>query len=74
MEAKLTDRVHERIRVSLAKKNLKQTDLAQRLGWSETMISRRIRGLIPISTDDLDEIAQALEIPVDELVGAEVRS
>ncbi len=70
MKSNLTERVHEQLRVTLARKNLKQTDLAHRLGWSDNMLSKRIRGLTPISTNDLDAMAEALEVPVEELIGS----
>lgn len=43
-------------------------ELARRAKWDEQKVRRRLRGTSPITVDELDEIAAALEISVNDLI------
>ena len=51
----------------MARKGLKQWQLAVLLDWSPMMLSRRMRGQISWSTDDIEQLARVLEVPIHEL-------
>lgn len=53
----------------MARRRLNQTDLAGLLGQGQPWVSRRMSGSTPITVDDLEAIAEALRVPVSELLG-----
>src|SRR6266536_466589 len=53
----LSERVAEEIRVVLARRRIRQSQLARKLGVSEQWISVRLLGKQPIDLDDLERIA-----------------
>lgn len=58
----------EEVRVLLVRRKMKQTELAARLGVTEMWLSRRLRGVQPLTLDDLAQIAEALGVyPTDLL-------
>lgn len=58
----------EEIRVLLVRRKMKQIELATRLGQNEMWISRRLRGVQPITLDELAQIAEVLGVyPADLL-------
>lgn len=61
-------RVAENVRGWMARRNVTQTALAKRLGCSQPVISRRVRGEIPFDLDELIEIAVVLDIDLSELM------
>ena len=52
------------VRAQLARHGWSGRSMAAHLGWQQTYISRRLRGLVPFDVNDLDAIAGALGIPV----------
>lgn len=64
----LSDAVAKEIRVLLVRLDLKQTDLATRMGMSEMWVSRRLRGAQPIDLNDLQRFAVALGVEVVDLL------
>jgi transcriptional regulator with XRE-family HTH domain len=62
------DRVSAEVRAELGRQQLTQGQLAIRLHWSRMMLHRRLSGVTPWSTDDLEQIARVLGRPVSELV------
>lgn len=73
MPSNLTDRVRTAIRIELARKDLTQAALAEELGWSPMSLSKRLRGITPITTEHLQQLADALEVPVEDLIGSGVQ-
>lgn len=62
------------IRVELARQNLNQTDLAEKLGVYPQWVQRRLSGETKISVDDITAIADALDISVVDLLPAKAAS
>lgn len=62
-----TEQLQMRIRVVMLEKNVTQDELGRRLGWVQTMVSRRLTGKTPISAEDVVRIADALEVTVQDL-------
>lgn len=55
------------IRVELARRNLRDADLARMCGWRAPYLSRRMSGAVPFNTDEIDKVASVLCIPVVSL-------
>lgn len=64
----LSDAVAKEIRVLLVRRDMKQAELATRMGVSEMWLSRRLRGAQPIDLNDLQRIADALSVEVVDLL------
>lgn len=64
----LSASVGKEIRKLLIDLDMKQLELATRLGENEMWISRRLRGTQPIDLNDLERIAKALDIEVADLM------
>lgn len=64
----LRDQVAEEIRVTLARRRLSATELARRMGVSQSYLARRMTGAQPFDLDDLDRIADALGVSVRQLL------
>ncbi|WP_203911137.1 helix-turn-helix domain-containing protein [Rhizocola hellebori] len=52
----------------LVRLDLKQSELAARLGVNEMWLSRRLRGAQPIDLNDLQRIAETLGVEVTDLL------
>jgi DNA-binding Xre family transcriptional regulator len=64
----LNKAVAAQIRSLLGIRMMRQVELANRMGVTEVWLSRRLREVQPMSLDDVERIAQALEVtPVDLL-------
>lgn len=59
--------VSAEIRAEMGRQQVTQYELAQRLNWAQSQLSRRLRGLVPLSTEDIERIAAALGVPIHEL-------
>lgn len=59
--------VSAEVRAAMGRKGLKQWQLAVRLDWSPKMLSRRLSGEVAWSTDDIEQLARALDVPIHEL-------
>lgn len=70
---RLSDAVAKEIRIALIRADLKQAQLAERMGVSEMWVSRRLRGAQPIDLNDLQRFAEALNVPVTTLLPASFR-
>lgn len=55
--------LHTALRVEITAAGVRQNDVAQRAGISETQLSHKLRGRKPISTDE----AAAIRTAIDEL-------
>ena len=58
----LSARVAEEIRVVMARRLMRQSQLARRIGVGEQWLSVRLRGKQPIDLNDLELIAGGLEV------------
>lgn len=54
------------IRAELARQQISGVRAAKSLGWTQNYISTRLRGVTPLSLDDLEAIAKLLEVPVSQ--------
>ena len=70
----LADLVIEEIRVEMARQRLNQSDLARLLTEGQPWVSRRLSGATPMTLDDLERIARALRIDVEDVVRSRERS
>jgi len=60
--------VAEEFRVAMARRGLSQSALARLMRTNQAWVSVRARGEVPINVDDLERLAEALELdPVDLL-------
>lgn len=64
----LTERVAEEIRAQMGRKRMSGARLAKQLGVSDMWVSYRLRGVQPIDLNDLERIADALGVPVIDLL------
>jgi DNA-binding Xre family transcriptional regulator len=74
-ELTLSAKVAIEIRAALGRRDMSRSELSRRLGVSAMWVSDRLRGKTPIGLDDLERIANVLELePVDLLPTAAVPS
>ena len=66
----LRELVAGELRATLARKRISAAELARRLGWSQTYMARRVDGRAAIDMDDLEAIANVLQMPVTALLPA----
>ena len=67
--ARLTDRVADEVRANMARARMTQTDLAGVLGLTQSAVSKRLRGKIAFSVDELEMVAGALGVHPAVLLG-----
>lgn len=62
------------LRAELARRGLRQGDLARIWGISEMSVSRRMNGATPITTDELATVAAAFGLEVGDLLSVRAAS
>ena len=67
-QANFNETVAGEIRAELGRRKISQQELAGRVGWAGSQLSRRLSGIVPFSTDDIDRIADALGVSRDQLM------
>jgi len=67
-QSPLNDSVSAEIRAEMARQSITQYELASRVNWAQSQLSKRLRGVVPFSTDELERIARALDIPLGQLM------
>jgi transcriptional regulator with XRE-family HTH domain len=67
-------RVGNNVRAELARRNESQGSLAERLNMTQQALSRRISGRQAFKVDELQRVADALEVPISDLYGTEQAS
>jgi transcriptional regulator with XRE-family HTH domain len=60
--ATLADRVRAKVRAELAERGVSQAELARYLERPAMWVSDRLRGAVMLTVDDLDAIAEALDM------------
>jgi len=65
----LSERVAEEIRVLMARRRIRQSELARKIGTNDQWLSVRLRGVQPIDLNDLEVIAAALGVTPADLLG-----
>lgn len=66
----LSEYVTREIRAEMARQDVTQTDLALRLGWTQSAVSRKLDNLRPLRIEELEQIAQTLGISAPALVAS----
>ena len=63
-------RTRIRVRMALAKHEVSAAEVARRAGWKQSYIARRLTRTdpVPFTVTDIEAIADALGIPVADLV------
>ena len=56
------------VRAEMARAGVSQIDLAERVGLSQSGLSKRLRGVVPFDVNELDAIATALGVPAVSLL------
>lgn len=65
----MRDVVAGEVRAHLARRNIKQTELAEALRRDQTWLSRRLLGKVAFDVDDLATICEVLHVSMAELLG-----
>ena len=60
------------VRAELARRQLRQGEVAEHLGMTQRAVSRRVRGEVEWNGEQLRLLAQLFEIPVSTLLGEEL--
>lgn len=58
--------VADEVRVALARRRMSASEAARALGWSQTYMSRRLRGDVSFDVADLFELAKLLRVKVQD--------
>ncbi len=64
MSKRATEAVAAEVRAEMGRQDVNGAQLAQRLGVSEMWVSRRIRGITPLTVSELADVAKALAVPI----------
>lgn len=72
MPTSLNDSVAAEIRAELGRQRISSAELARRLGRSDAWVSYRLSSRHALSTDDLERIADALDVSVHCFLPARV--
>lgn len=64
----LSAAVAKEVRVLLVRRDMKQSEMAARMGVTEMWLSRRLRGAQEIGVNDLAKMASVLSVEVGELL------
>ena len=69
----LSRAVATEIRVLLLRRNMNQAQLAERMGVNEVWVSRRLRGAQQLDLNDLQRIADVLDVAIADLLPTSAR-
>lgn len=72
--ASVTAAVAAEVRAEVARKQISQDKLAERVGCSRQSLNRRLTGAIPFDVAELAVIADALGVPVTQFLPLELRA
>jgi transcriptional regulator with XRE-family HTH domain len=64
-------RIAATVRAEAARRNITQAQIGERLGFSQTFVSRRLLGRVEFSISELEALADMFDMPLSELVSAE---
>jgi transcriptional regulator with XRE-family HTH domain len=68
MGEEFTRKVAAEIRAEMARQQMSQDQLADRIGMSQSTLSRRLTGSLPFDTTELAKVAEALGVVVTALL------
>lgn len=72
--ATLTSLVAAEIRAWMGRLDVRQSELARRMGETDQWMSMRLKGRTPLDLNELQRIAEALGVPVLDLLPRSVRA
>jgi transcriptional regulator with XRE-family HTH domain len=72
--ATIFEQVGEKITSWLREHNYTQNDLAERLGVSKQVMSKILLGKKSINIKEIQQIAEVMNMPIDQLIGTPIRS
>lgn len=64
MAVKLSEKISSEVRAELARRRLSQAEVATAMGRSQAYLSRRLSGDTAFDADDLEQLADILDVPV----------
>lgn len=67
---KLREHAAAELRAELARQRISAAELARRLGWAQSYMARRIDGRVALDLDDLETLADALNVRIVDLLPA----
>jgi len=56
------------IRDQMDRQDISQRELAARIGWAQSQLSKRLTGRVPFRSSEIERIARALDTPLDQLM------
>jgi transcriptional regulator with XRE-family HTH domain len=68
----LAERAALEIRAEIGRQQRSSASLARELGWSKMYLSRRLSGEMPLNLVDVERIADALHVPIRQLMPLKV--
>lgn len=70
MPQSLTLRVAAEVRAEVGRQQLTHQRLGELIGLSQPQVTKRLNGVLPMDTAELDRIAAVLSVPVDRFLSA----
>lgn len=70
-ESPISD-VAANVRAEVARRRLRQSEIAEHLQLNQQQVSRRLNGQVAISAAELQQLAQLFDVPVAVLYGEQV--
>lgn len=64
----VSERARRRLRDEMAAKNLNQADVAGRLEWTQSRVSKLLNGKVELSVDDLAALCFAVDVSLVEVI------
>lgn len=68
MQKTTAQRTGANVKAEMARRDLTQVALAEKLGMSQSMLSYRLRGQVPFDVDELELVAGVLGVPLAVLL------
>lgn len=68
MPESFSQTVASTVKAEMARRNVTQRQVAEALGIAQTQVSRRLLGRISFNVDELQTVANLLDIPVAALI------
>ena len=67
----LAGHIAREIRGEMGRQGITQESLADQLGWTQRLLSRRLTAEVPIDAKEIEDIANVLGVPLTQLLPAE---
>lgn len=67
-----SERIASNVRAEMARRRITQTEIAKKAGIPQSGLSRRLVGSTPFTVNEIERIAEVLDIQVNELIGEAV--